>query len=215
MALVNPRRCGHFYDDGTTNHGMNRSGGVAVFEVENRSPPLGYACRSATDVMLKRIRQFKIRHLLAAASLVAVLCALLLPFDPAVTFNLQTRGQYTDPDGTLISMVVIEVRNEGHFPLWYPGWSQGVTDYAVIGERSTGAGQEKYSVGAVPREWSLLMPGATTNVRLPLHPNCTVYKIGLTLQDWRGRELTRWSRKIDPASLNESAEPSDARESPS
>ncbi|MEM6473199.1 MAG: hypothetical protein AAF802_26800, partial [Planctomycetota bacterium] len=129
--------------------------------------------------------------------------------------NLQSRGQYTDPDGARVSMVVIEVRNEGHFPVWYPGWSDDVTDYSVLGDRLTGAGQENYSVGVVPREWSLLMPGATANVRLPLHPNCTAYKIGLALQDWRGRELTRWSRRIDPASLTESAEPSDARESPS
>ncbi|QDV42052.1 hypothetical protein Enr13x_18950 [Stieleria neptunia] len=49
MALANPRRCGHSYDDGTTNHGMNRSGGVVVFEVENRSPPLGYAYRSSHE----------------------------------------------------------------------------------------------------------------------------------------------------------------------
>ena len=27
------------------NHGMNRSGGVLVFEVVSRSPPLGYARR--------------------------------------------------------------------------------------------------------------------------------------------------------------------------
>ncbi|MEM6474427.1 MAG: hypothetical protein AAF802_33145, partial [Planctomycetota bacterium] len=84
-------------------------------------------------MMLKRIRQFKIRHLLAAASLVAVICALLVPFDPTVTFNLQSRGQYTDPDGARVSMVVIEVRNEGHFPVWYPGWSDDVTDYSVLG----------------------------------------------------------------------------------
>ncbi|GAB5517671.1 hypothetical protein [Rhodopirellula baltica] len=37
--------------DEAQNHGMNRSGGVVVFEVENRLPPLGYAHRYPTELI--------------------------------------------------------------------------------------------------------------------------------------------------------------------
>lgn len=164
----------------------------------------------------RRWLQFRLRTLLLLVVLIAVVCSVLAPFRPDVSFSYLGRDTHSNSVGNEESHLRVAITNDGFFPIWYPakaGRSAGFVyqssppklDLSMLDDVPYDMGYD---------EWLELRPGKTTELQvddstafmkeilteqsagndaqLKLLEEPLWFSVTLPVRDWRGRQAICW-----------------------
>ena len=160
--------------------------------------------------------QFRLRTLLFLVVLIAVVCSILVPFRPKVSFSYLGRGTQIGLAGEEASHFRVAITNNGYFPIWHPaeaGRSAGFMyrlsppkpDFRLLDDAP-------YDMGY--KEWCRLRPGETVEfsvddgvesmkeylveqsagdeAQLRMLEGPLWFSVTLPIRDWRGRQAICW-----------------------
>jgi hypothetical protein len=160
--------------------------------------------------------QFRLRTLLLLAVLIAVVCSVLAPFRPNVSFSYLGRGTHIDLAGNEASHLRVAITNSGFFPIWYPAEAGDSAEYVY---RPTPPTLDLSILDDAPYdmgydEWLAIRPGETVEfqvddnvasmkehlteksagneTQLQILDGPLWFNVTLPIRDWRGRQAIYW-----------------------
>lgn len=144
------------------------------------------------SVQHKRPR-FRIASLLILTFVCAIGLTLVRPFEPAVEFSKPVAATYTGADGIEHLCAQVTVANRGLFPIWVAGYSGRILSFAYQGNPAPGSKDNLNWTHHTPVCYTPLYRGQRATACIPRQKDYKTFKVGVQLQDWRGRTADRWS----------------------
>lgn len=147
--------------------------------------------------LLRRLLRFRMLSLFFVVFVAAVGFWFTLPFTPKLKFSEPVSSSYVVSDGIQVPTSVITVTNNGFFPIWYSGFDGEIRNFSWLALPSQYSSQPEgdwSSRSTSSAHWCKLSRNQSVVVEVPKSILYTEAKVGIQVQDWRGRAVDLWSQ---------------------
>ena len=120
------------------------------------------------------------------------------PFSPNITFGALSHSLMSI-SGDNFHCYEMEIRNSGFLPVWVAAYSPD-SPACVNGSLLNPDQTEVFELTASAKNWCLIAPGRSQRLK-QLYSMRPFPRIGMLVEDWRGRKVAVWNQPAIPPIL--------------